>query len=367
MASPQAAALADDHTRQVAERLGGAIDASTRLALISALSDAAGTISAELAPASVEVRMVGQDPEFVVSVPTAESEPTLLVPEPFADPTRRATSRIEADDEPIARISLRLPQSVKVRVDEKAAAEQISTNAWLIRAVMDALAEPGSADGRDPDPGPRCPARIFGPDGPFGPHGVFGPHGPFGSSPTAASARPSANATGGTRPGLGTVSRTSTHDGVRRVVRGQFRQRLDHRRARRAAGRRRVLDRRRRRELPAIGARPPGARRAADQRPASGVPHTDAHLRLGAPPGLEYVIKVGSAEVSVGTDIGRSKITSGSGDISVGRATDLECSTGSGDISVGSVAASGTRLESGSGAVSVGEVRCPGPGQVRVR
>lgn len=86
---------------------------------------------------------------------------------------------------------------------------------------------------------------------------------------------------------------------------------------------------------------------------------TDAHLRLGAPPGLEYVIKAGSAEVSIGTDIGRSKIASGSGDIIVGRAIDLDCSTGSGEISVGSVAGSGARLESGSGAVSVGEVCCP--------
>jgi len=175
----QAAALADDHTRQVAERLGGAIDASTRLALISALSDAAGTISAELAPASVEVRMIGQDPEFVVSVPSVESEPTLLVPE--ADSAESASAEEDPapdpDDEPIARISLRLPQSVKARVDEKAAAEQISTNAWLIRAVMDALAEPmrPPAPPRPPTPGP-----IFGPDGPFGAYGVFGPHGPFG-------------------------------------------------------------------------------------------------------------------------------------------------------------------------------------------
>src|SRR3712207_6527911 len=90
----QAAALADEHTRQVAEHLGGAIDASTRLALIRALSDAADTISAELAPSSVEVRMVGQNPEFAVSLHSAESEPTLLVPEPeprTSEPT---------DDEP---------------------------------------------------------------------------------------------------------------------------------------------------------------------------------------------------------------------------------------------------------------------------
>ena len=127
-----------------------------------------GTISVELALASVEVRMVGQDPEFVVSVPTAESEPTLLVPEAEStEPASAATSqRSDPDDEPIARISLRLPQSVKARVDEKAAAERISTNAWLIRAVMDALAEPmrpPCRHARPPAPGP-----IFGPDGPFG-------------------------------------------------------------------------------------------------------------------------------------------------------------------------------------------------------
>ena len=184
----QAAALADDHTRQVAERLGGAIDASTRLALIQALSDAAGTISAELAPSSVEVRMVGQDPEFVVSMHTAESEPTLLVPEPKPGTSDSADEEPAPglDDEPVARISLRLPQSVKMRVDEMAAADGISTNAWLTRAVLDALAErEGHSHWPHPPAPPHPPAAphpsaIFGPHGPFGPHGVFGPHGPFG-------------------------------------------------------------------------------------------------------------------------------------------------------------------------------------------
>src|SRR6187200_3731636 len=77
-----ASALADEHTQQVAERLGTAIESSTRLALIQALSDAAGNISAEIAPSSVELRIVGQDPEFVVSIQTSQSEPTLLMPEP---------------------------------------------------------------------------------------------------------------------------------------------------------------------------------------------------------------------------------------------------------------------------------------------
>jgi hypothetical protein len=179
-----ASSLADEPTQHVAARLGTAIESSTRLALIRALSDAAGTISAELAPSSVEVRMVGSEPEFVVSIQTADAEPTLLMPESEqAGEDAAATSDVE--DEPVARISLRLPQSVKTRVDEIASAEGISTNAWLIRAVMDALSERSSAPASEwPEPPrppmPPAPGAVFGPYGPFGEHGVFSPEGPFG-------------------------------------------------------------------------------------------------------------------------------------------------------------------------------------------
>ena len=176
-----ASSLADEQTQHVAQRLGTAIESSTRLALIQALSDAAGTISAELAPSSVELRMVGQDPEFVVSLQTGEAEPTLLMPEPESASEETA----EAEDEPVARITLRLPQSVKARVDEVASSEGISTNAWLIRAVMDALSErSGSRPEWPPPPRPPMPpspdmisglrSSVFGPEGPFGPGGPLG-------------------------------------------------------------------------------------------------------------------------------------------------------------------------------------------------
>jgi hypothetical protein len=181
-----AAALADETTQQVANRLGAAIESSTRLALIQALSDAAGAISADLAPASVEVRMSGQDPEFVVSLPTASGEPTLLLPESEPSPT----DEVESEDEPLARISLRLPNSVKLKVDEMAARDGISTNAWLIRAVVEALAERRQKNGW-PAP-PRPPGRpipplagVFGENGPFGPNGIFGPDGPLGGGDRA--------------------------------------------------------------------------------------------------------------------------------------------------------------------------------------
>ena len=176
-----ASSLADEQTQHVAQRLGTAIESSTRLALIQALSDAAGTISAELAPSSVELRMVGQDPEFVVSLQTAEAEPSLLMPEPESASEETA----EAEDEPVARITLRLPQSVKARVDEVASSEGISTNAWLIRAVMDALAERSGSRPEWPQPPrppmPPSPDMIFGlRSSVFGPEGPFGPGGPFG-------------------------------------------------------------------------------------------------------------------------------------------------------------------------------------------
>jgi hypothetical protein len=86
---------------------------------------------------------------------------------------------------------------------------------------------------------------------------------------------------------------------------------------------------------------------------------TKAQLRLGVPDGLAYMIKTGSADISISADIGRSKIISGSGDITVGNTVDLDCSTGSGNISVSRVDGSAARLSSGSGDVSVSEVFCP--------
>ena len=180
-----ASSLADEQTQHVAARLGTAIESSTRLALIHVLSDAAGTISAELAPSSVEVRMVGSEPEFVVSLQTADAEPTLLIPESERAGEDAVGAATDVEDEPVARITLRLPQSVKTRVDEMASAEGISTNAWLIRAVMDALSERSSSPAHEwPQPPrppmPPSPNAVFGPYGPFGEHGVFSPEGPFG-------------------------------------------------------------------------------------------------------------------------------------------------------------------------------------------
>jgi DUF4097 and DUF4098 domain-containing protein YvlB len=86
---------------------------------------------------------------------------------------------------------------------------------------------------------------------------------------------------------------------------------------------------------------------------------TTSHLRLGVPDGLTYAIRTGSADISVSAAINRSTIVTGSGDIGIGEAVDLECSTGSGDISVARVDGRGAQVSSGSGDITVAEVHCP--------
>src|SRR5438132_3758208 len=64
-----AAAAGGEEARALAERLTAPLDAAVRLMLLEALSVAAAEITRELAPGSVDLRLRGGDPEFVVSVP----------------------------------------------------------------------------------------------------------------------------------------------------------------------------------------------------------------------------------------------------------------------------------------------------------
>jgi predicted HicB family RNase H-like nuclease len=112
-----------DDTRAIAERLASGLDAATRLVLLDALSAAVGEITSELAPASVDLRLRGREVEFVVSHQSAETEEPPL----------------EIDETSSSRTTLRLPDALKTRVDEAAAAEGLSVNTWLVRAVAAAL------------------------------------------------------------------------------------------------------------------------------------------------------------------------------------------------------------------------------------
>jgi hypothetical protein len=132
-----AAEAGGDEVRALADRLTAPLDSAMRLTLLEALSAATAEITRDLAPGSVHLRLVGRDPDFVVALPPAE-EPLAAPPPPPIDESAGAGGT--------SRINLRLPDDVKARVEEAAARERISVNAWLVRAAVSAL-QPGAVPG----------------------------------------------------------------------------------------------------------------------------------------------------------------------------------------------------------------------------
>jgi uncharacterized protein (DUF1778 family) len=138
-----AAGAAGEGARELAAVLSAPLEPATRLVLLDALSAAADEITRELAPGTVEVRLRQGEPEFVVMPPPTEaefSEVTADVPAPAVEPP-------ESEDGGTARLNLRLPETLKRRIEDAAGAEGVSLNSWLVRAAGAALDSLGSRRG----------------------------------------------------------------------------------------------------------------------------------------------------------------------------------------------------------------------------
>ncbi|MCT4356279.1 hypothetical protein M5362_24410 [Streptomyces sp. Je 1-79] len=156
-----AAEAGGDEARALADRLTGQLESAARLTLLNALSDAMDEVTRDLAPGSVDVRLRGLNPEFVVTAPpTADlfdepGAPVQAPPPPVAPPVETeeggATSRI----------NFRPPAQLKIRVEEAASREGLSVNAWLVRAVAAALEPDTTGRGRK-STGPASPAAGQG-------------------------------------------------------------------------------------------------------------------------------------------------------------------------------------------------------------
>jgi hypothetical protein len=127
-----AAEAAGPEARVLAERLMPPLDASIRLMLLLALSAATDEITRELAPGSVELRLRGGDPDFVVTLPPSDDD---------ADEPEPAPALPDVDEAATARINLRLPEHLKAGVEQAAGRERLSVNAWLVRVVAGAVAK----------------------------------------------------------------------------------------------------------------------------------------------------------------------------------------------------------------------------------
>src|SRR5512133_1700383 len=132
-----------EEARALVERLTGSLESAIRMTLLDALSAAADEITRDLAPGSVELRLRGRDPNFVVTAPPAE--PLELAAEDAAATVDAApdSDLLIAEDGPAARINVRLPEQLKAAIEEAAAKEGRSVNAWLVRAATAALQRSG--------------------------------------------------------------------------------------------------------------------------------------------------------------------------------------------------------------------------------
>lgn len=125
-----AASAAGAEAKDLAERLTAPLESALRLALLDALSAAAEEITSELAPGSVELRLRGRDPEFVVSADERtfrDAEET-----PFVAPFD--------EDGATWRVTLRLPEALRASVEAAAHRDGASLNSWLVRAAATAAA-----------------------------------------------------------------------------------------------------------------------------------------------------------------------------------------------------------------------------------
>ena len=108
--------LGDERVAAVAQRLADTLQGSLRLRFQDVLAQAALELSEKLPSGHVEVRLAGQEPEFV-----------FVEDEDAAAPS--------SGEDMSARITLRLPESLKASVETAAAQEGVSVNTWLVRAL----------------------------------------------------------------------------------------------------------------------------------------------------------------------------------------------------------------------------------------
>jgi hypothetical protein len=124
------AGIGDEAVAEAARRIAAAMESALRLRLMDALGEAAAELTAQLPDGHVEVRVAAGEPELV------------YVPDPGAPPP----SGLE---DLSARITLRLPETLKTIVDAAAQEAGVSANTWLLQQIT------RSADPKRRPPGGR--------------------------------------------------------------------------------------------------------------------------------------------------------------------------------------------------------------------
>jgi HicB family len=115
------AELGDEHVAAAASRLSEALGATISMRLLGLLSEAALEVSSQLPAGHVELRLAGEEPSLVYVSDEAATQPT------------------QVDDALTARITLRLPDSLKTSLEAAAAQDGVSLNSWIVKALARGL------------------------------------------------------------------------------------------------------------------------------------------------------------------------------------------------------------------------------------
>jgi len=120
--------LGDAEVADVAERIAAVLARSLPSRILDLLSEAAGELARELPQGRVDIHVGGDDVELVY----IEDDPTTP----------------ESDAELSARITLRLSDDLKTRVEESASRQGLSVNGWVLRTLERSASASRHSDGR---------------------------------------------------------------------------------------------------------------------------------------------------------------------------------------------------------------------------
>lgn len=125
------AALGDDSTQRAAHLLSASLEPALRIALQETIAQVAAEVSAGIAPGRVELALRGSELDVHVVPPAAPVVP----PAAPAPPVPPADGNDPSADASAARVTFRPPQQLKVRLEQAAAEQSLSLNAYLVRAL----------------------------------------------------------------------------------------------------------------------------------------------------------------------------------------------------------------------------------------
>ena len=161
-----AAALGGEETRRAAELLVVALGPAMRLRLMEALQAAAQELNASLEGLSVEIHLVDRDPVLTVAEQPDEAMAGRARAFGATGPRSGATPGLGAGgagsaedlaagtDDFVARLTVRMQESLKAQIEAAASQVGNSVNTWLVNAASQALRTPPGAR--------RGPRRVTG-------------------------------------------------------------------------------------------------------------------------------------------------------------------------------------------------------------